>query len=277
MVESLDDSIIVVGIGPEGSRVAQAINSRDGTPDSSADAIILAGNLSTQIDISSLTETLPPDVFTIGIITLPRRPTPEERSKLTLIQSITSATIISSTLNGPSTENALRTSVESILELLNEPGFINLDLADAQTVLNSDGLAVFGRATGSLDQPRSAENTVHAAINSIVSGFDISEGSGILLHLIGGSDITIEHVREAVTTINTRLSSSAHSIWGGAIDDSRLNEVDIRLIIAGVNEQRVQPGDSCPRCKHRLSAYILNANTTVACDSCGYSNVSVDL
>jgi cell division GTPase FtsZ len=88
--------------------------------------------------------------------------------------------------------------------------------------------------------------------------------------------MTAADTNDSVSAVRGRVGPDAHVIWGGAIDDT-LDELRVRLVLAGVKNVRVAAGDRCPRCGSALSTYRLDGRGVPSCESCGFAGVSVRL
>lgn len=162
--------------------------------------------------------------------------------------------------------------------LIREAGFINLDLADAQTVLETGPLAALGRGSAALDERTAPETAVDEAFEGMPAGVDPTRASGVLIDVVGNDAMSVEDATAAVTSVRERVDDGAHVIWGGAVDETLTDEVQIRVVVADVAyDPTPTSGDPCPRCGASLSSYAFGDNVTLSCDSCSFADVSTSL
>lgn len=268
---SLRESVLVVGCGDAGAVAADVVADADvpATDDASApDAVVLA------VDGAAPPGAVPDAVvdapLTVAVVSLASRPQRTERELLAALSGLVDATVVVAD-NG---EAALADAVETFVSVVRDPGFVNLDLADARTVLVPIEQAVLGVGTSERGVPGEA---VDAAFATLPAGVGTDAAEGVLVDLLGGPSMSVADVSDAVTAVRGRVGPDAHVIWGGGVDASLEAGVQVRLVVAGVSNVRAAPGDPCPRCGSSLSAYTLGARWTLSCDDCGFAGVSVRL
>ncbi|WP_418286615.1 hypothetical protein [Halorubrum sp. DTA46] len=172
----------------------------------------------------------------------------------------------------PTATDPVITAVVDFLAIVQAPGFVNLDLTDAQTVL-STGVSALGTGTASRDDPAGA---VDAAFAGLPESVDPTAASAVLVDVVVDPVTSIAAATDAVGAVRGRIGEAANVIWGGAVDESAANELRIRLVVADVRHSpSLAAGDACPRCEARLSAYTFGARETLSCDACGYSDIAV--
>lgn len=128
-------------------------------------------------------------------------------------------------------DDVLRRGVQSISELINIPGFINLDFADVTTVMKGAGYAHMGMgvATGA----DKAKNAAQYAIASPLLETSIHGAKGILISITASRDVGLEDVDMASTMISAQAHPDANVIWGLSFDDSLDDEMRVTIIATG--------------------------------------------
>lgn len=268
---SLGESVLVVGCGDDGTAAAADVAAADvpATDDAAApDAVVLA------VDGAASPEALPgsvPDApLTVAVVSLPDRPATAERELLASLEGLVDAVVLAAGEGA----GALADAVGTFVSIVRDPGFVNLDLADARTLLRPVDLAALGVGASERGAPGEA---VAGAFASLPPGVETDPADGVLVDLLGGPEMSVEDVSDAVTAVRGRVGPDAHVIWGGGVDDDLASTVRVRLVVASVSNVRAAPGDPCPRCAASLSAYSLGGRTTLSCESCGFAGVSVRL
>ncbi len=149
---------------------------------------------------------------------------PNERLKLVADARITLANAFSEA------DEVLRRGVQSISDLINVPGFINIDFADVTSVLANSGVAYMGmgKATGK----DKAQEAAMMAISSPLLETSIKGAKGVIISISASADVGLEDVDLASTMIANECNSEASVIWGVAFDPELEDEMRITIIAA---------------------------------------------
>ena len=132
-------------------------------------------------------------------------------------------------------DDVLRRGVQSISDLINVPGYINLDFADVKSVMANAGLAHMG--VGSATGKDKAELAARAAISSPLLETSIGGASGILISISASPDIGLEDVDVATTMISNQASADANVIFGVAFDPELEDEMRITIVATGFDKK----------------------------------------
>ncbi|MBE6554678.1 MAG: cell division protein FtsZ [Ruminococcaceae bacterium] len=193
------------------------------------------------------------NILTIGIVTKPfsfegkRRQEQAERGIKELRQYVDSLVVIPNeklkqvsdtriTLGNAFeiADDVLRRGVQSISELINVPGFINLDFADVTSVMKNAGYAHMG--VGGATGADKAELAARAAISSPLLETSIHGARGILISITASHDVGLEEVDLASSMVSREAHPDANVIWGLAFDDSLDDEMRITIIATGFEQ-----------------------------------------
>lgn len=268
--DALSESVLVVGAGDAGAAAAEAVAAADvpATDDADVpDAVVLAVDGTT--DPEALPEALVETPLSVAVVVLPARPAPTERALLATLDEVVDAVVLAA-----ADTSMLADAVGTFVSVVRDPGFVNLDLADARTVLRPVEFAALGVGTSESGTPSDA---VAEAFAALPSGVETDPAEGVLVDLLGGPQMSVEDVSDAVTAVRSRVGPDAHVIWGGGVDETLGETVRVRMVLAGVSNVRAAPGDPCPRCGVSLAAYTLGGRRTLSCENCGFAGVSVRL
>ena len=190
------------------------------------------------------------DILTIGIVTKPfgfegkRRMEQAEKGIAELAQYVDSLVVIPnerlkqistakiSLSNAFSTaDDVLRRGVQSISDLINVPGFVNLDFADVTSVMANAGYAHMG--VGSATGKDKAEQAAMEAISSPLLETSIKGAKGILISMSVSPDVGLEDVDYASNLISKEANPDANIIWGVSFDQTLEDEMRITIIATG--------------------------------------------
>ncbi len=150
---------------------------------------------------------------------------PNERLKQVSDETITLANAFSIA------DGVLRHGVQSVSELINVTGFVNLDFADVTTIMRDAGFAHMG--VGSAKGPDKARLSATAAISSPLLETSIAGAHGILVSITASPDIGLDEVDAASTMIAEEASPDANIIWGAAFDPELEDEMRVTIIATG--------------------------------------------
>lgn len=189
-------------------------------------------------------------ILTIGVVTKPfafegkRRMMQAEEGIKKLIDSVDSLVIIPNerlkevsdtriTLLNAFTEadDVLRHGVQSISDLINVPGIVNLDFADVSSVMLNAGYAHMG--VGEASGKDKAELAAKAAISSPLLETSIAGARGIIINITASPDIGLEEVDIASSMVKEEAHPDANIIWGAALDENMEDEMHVTVIATG--------------------------------------------
>ena len=203
------------------------------------------------------------DILTIGIVTKPfafegkKRMEQAEAGIAELAQYVDSLVVIPNermklissdklTLSNAFTiaDDVLRRGVQSISDLINVSGFINLDFADVTSVMKNAGYAHMG--VGAATGKDKAVLAAKEAISSPLLETSIKGAKGVLINITVSPDVSLDEVDVASTLITNEANPEANVIWGVSFDNDLENEMRITIIATGFEKK--------PEDIHRMTA-----------------------
>jgi len=154
---------------------------------------------------------------------------PNERLKLVTDTRITLINAFSEA------DEVLRRAVQSISDLINIPGFINIDFADVTSIISNSGLAYMGM--GSATGKDKAQIAANMAIASPLLETSIKGAKGVIISISASADVGLEDVDLASTMISEECNPDASVIWGVAFDPNLEDEMRITIVAAGFDQE----------------------------------------
>ena len=136
-------------------------------------------------------------------------------------------------------DELLLRAIKGITEMITRVGIVNLDFADLKSIMKGGGVAMIGLGEAS-DSPEKAHEAVNEAINSPLLEIDISEATGALVCVIGGSDMTVTDAEKAAEEIHSRINPHANIIWGAYVDQSLEHAMRVMLVVTGVKSDHIR-------------------------------------
>ena len=128
-------------------------------------------------------------------------------------------------------DDVLRRGVQSVSELINVPGFVNLDFADVTTIMKNAGYAHMG--VGKAKGTDKAQLAAMAAISSPLLETSIAGATGVLVSITASEDIQLDEVEIASQMIHEEAHPEATIIWGAAFDPTLVDEIKVTIIATG--------------------------------------------
>ena len=153
---------------------------------------------------------------------------PNERLKHATDQKITFANAFDIA------DDVLRQAVQSISDLINDTGFINLDFADVTSVMKDAGYAHMG--VGRAEGKNKAEEAAKMAISSPLLETSINGAKGVLVNVTGSMDIGLDEVEQAATLVQQAAHPDANIIFGATFDENMEDEIRVTVIATGFDE-----------------------------------------
>ncbi|MBM3228645.1 cell division protein FtsZ [Candidatus Pacearchaeota archaeon] len=147
-------------------------------------------------------------------------------------------------------DEILTNAVKGITELVTTSGLVNLDFADVRAVMSNGGVSLIGM--GESDSTNRAIEAVEKAINNPLLDVDISNATGALVNVIGGSDMSLDECKSIIEEIGNKLSPDAKLIWGAQISADMDKSIRVLLIVTGVRSSQILGhGETIESLKHQ--------------------------
>ena len=132
------------------------------------------------------------------------------------------------------TDDVLKQAVESISDLINSVGDINIDFADIQTILGYEGYAYMG--IGSSSSECKIEDATLDALSNPLTEAKLTNAKGVIFNICGSEDIGLEDINHSAEIISSKVNSDANIIFGTVIDPSLGDKVIVTVIATGVDK-----------------------------------------
>jgi cell division protein FtsZ len=132
-------------------------------------------------------------------------------------------------------DDVLRRGVQSISNLINETGFVNLDFADVSAVMKDAGLAYMG--VGEASGENRAVEAAKMAIASPLLETSIKGAQGILVNITASPEVELDEIDQASSMITSEAAANANIIWGTNFDESLEDTVKVTIIATGFDKK----------------------------------------
>lgn len=164
-------------------------------------------------------------------------------------------------------DEVLRQGIQGVAELVTYTGLINLNLMHVRRVLQNAGSALMsvGQGRGDGRAAAAAELAISSPLTELSS---IAGASGILVNVTGGTDLSLDEIQKAVSTIAGVASPDADIFFGATVDPNMEEQVQVMLVAVGMGNAAQVPA---------LDARILDRRLRSVTPSGAFSPAQVSL
>ena len=128
-------------------------------------------------------------------------------------------------------DDVVSKAIGGLVWTITQPSLINIDFADVRSILGHGdvGFIAVGSGKGT-DKVNSASDSV---LKNRLLDVDFEGASGALIHISGGSSMTIGDAIKAGEIISERMDSKANIKWGARLIPGYDDQIEIVAIVAG--------------------------------------------
>jgi len=135
-------------------------------------------------------------------------------------------------------DNVLRRGVQSISDVMQVTGLINLDFADIKTVMEKRGNALIGIGIGTGDDR--AVIAAKQAVSSALLETSMAGATDAIINITGGPNLTLFEAEDAAETVRAAANTDINLIFGAIISEALTDEVVVTVIATGF-ENKSEP------------------------------------
>jgi cell division protein FtsZ len=146
-------------------------------------------------------------------------------------------------------DGILANMVKGIVETIALPSLINLDFADFRTIMSNGDVAIVGM--GQSDSPNRAEEAARNALNERLLDVDYEGADSALIHVSGGSDMSLGEAVRAAETITELMDQKAMVIWGARVDPNLNKRIRVTLVLTGIRSPQLLSNYETPKISHK--------------------------
>jgi cell division protein FtsZ len=136
-------------------------------------------------------------------------------------------------------DDVLRQAVQSITELITEPGLINIDFAHIRRLMKLGGgaLMTMGQAHGVNKALEAVKQALH---HPLLDNISIHHAAGIIANFTAGSDLTLMEVSSALNYLQERTNTHTEIVMGTTVDNSMDDRVQVILVVTGLGATPIE-------------------------------------
>ena len=128
-------------------------------------------------------------------------------------------------------------AIKGITDTIMYPSLVNIDFADIRAIMQNGGVATIG--LGEAKGAQRVEEVVEKTLAQPLLDVDYRGGTGCLLHITGGDDLSLGEITEIGESITLELKDDASVIWGAREDSNMHGGVRVTAIIMGVKSPQI--------------------------------------
>ena len=144
----------------------------------------------------------------------------------------------------PKTDEVLATAVQGITEIINKPGYVNVDFKDVTAMMTDSGMALMGCGKGE-GKDRIREAVTGALASPLLNDFDITTAKNVLINITCGyneNGLLMDDLAEIDRLMTEQMGESANRFKRGIVyemDPEFADKVNITVIATGFEMKRL--------------------------------------
>jgi cell division protein FtsZ len=140
-------------------------------------------------------------------------------------------------------DEVLFQAVQGISDLITKAGYINVDFADVRRIMEDHhGRALMGSACAK-GEGRARHAAEQAVTSPLLDNLSVEGATGVLLNIVGGSDVSLREIEEAASYIQEMAHEDADIIFGASADETMHDMIKVTVIAAGFDHAHQQAAE----------------------------------
>ncbi len=136
-------------------------------------------------------------------------------------------------------DDVLRDAITNMTDLMFIPGLINLDFADVSSVITKGGKSMMGTGEAS-GEGRAIKAAEIAISNPLLDNSCIRGARAVLIHIVGGPDMTLYEVDQAATRIRQEVDNEESNIIFGSTFNPELHGIIRVSVVATAIDNKLE-------------------------------------
>jgi cell division protein FtsZ len=134
-------------------------------------------------------------------------------------------------------DSVLTQCVQSIADLITQPGLINLDFSDIRAIMNQQGGAVMGVGHGE-GENRALQAFQQASSSPLMEEVVIEGAKGLLINVTTGPGVTLHELSRAMEEqIHPKADPDANIIFGVVLEEEFGDRMQVTILATGFENQ----------------------------------------
>lgn len=128
---------------------------------------------------------------------------------------------------------SLAKSLEGLIEMIYEPGLINIDFADLRTILQGSGKLAYLNTVEVSKKDDSVQEIIKKTLNNPLYPYSIRGARGVLFNIAGEKELQLFEVNQILKTVSGLTSKEAKIIFGISQNRKYANIIKTTLLAVG--------------------------------------------
>ena len=129
-------------------------------------------------------------------------------------------------------DEILSRAIGGLVWTITQPSMINIDFADVRSIMEGGGVGFI--AVGEGKGTDKVSHAVEGVLKNKLLDVDYEGAKGSLIHITGGSDLTLGDAIKAGEAITNRMDPDANVKWGARLMPNYEGKIEIVAIVTGV-------------------------------------------
>lgn len=121
----------------------------------------------------------------------------------------------------------LRVTISDIAEIINSPGFVNVELEDVRIVIRGTGTMATAKASG-VDRARIAAEHVIASLHS--NGIHLSQAKGVLVSIAAIRGLKLSEITAVLHAVREITAKNVHNVFGAFYDEGLGKDIRVTVV-----------------------------------------------
>jgi len=133
--------------------------------------------------------------------------------------------------------------IKGVTETITTASLINLDYADLRAIMRGAGIASIGVGEGK-GEGRVEQATERALNGRLLDVEDVTKARGLLIHISGGEDMTLQEVQHAGELVKRSIPPKAKVVWGARVSKELEGTATVMAVLTGVESAFLRKQES---------------------------------
>ena len=134
-------------------------------------------------------------------------------------------------------DEILAKAIGGLVFTITQPSLVNIDFADVRAIMSKGDVGMI--AVGSGKGPNKVEDAVRGVMENRLLDVDFAGAKGAILHIAGGSDLTLGDAISAGEAITDQMDPQANVKWGARLIPDYDGKIEICAIVTGVKSPQI--------------------------------------
>jgi cell division protein FtsZ len=134
-------------------------------------------------------------------------------------------------------DEILAKAIGGLVFTITQPSLVNIDFADVRSIMGHGDVGMI--AVGSGKGPNKVDDAVEGVMKNRLLDVDFQGAKGALIHIAGGSDLTLGDAIRAGEMITEQMDPQANVKWGARLIPDYDGKIEVTAIVTGVKSPNI--------------------------------------